>query len=58
MESANIARSVKVSRGYFIMAAVLLSLGFFLMTPGFGASSIGLRLLPSPTCWSRSGTLF
>jgi iron(III) transport system permease protein len=33
MESANIARSVKVSRGYFIMAAVLLSLGFFLIWP-------------------------
>ena len=33
MESANIARSVKVSKGYFIMAAVLLSLGFFLIWP-------------------------
>ncbi len=33
MESANIARSVKISRGYFIMAAVLLSLGFFLIWP-------------------------
>lgn len=33
MESVNIARSVKISRGYFIMAAVLLSLGFFLIWP-------------------------
>ncbi|MEE8514912.1 MAG: ABC transporter permease subunit, partial [Gammaproteobacteria bacterium] len=33
MGSANTARSVKARKGYFIMAAVLLSLGFFLILP-------------------------
>ncbi|MEE9291056.1 MAG: ABC transporter permease subunit [Alphaproteobacteria bacterium] len=33
MGSANTARSMKARKGYFIMAAVLLSLGFFLIWP-------------------------